>query len=205
MLPIFRLLHASFGTVNVNAYLNNDFGTIVFPDIGFGEISAFSDIDPAPMPFTVTDVLNSGAPIHEEEIAIGGNSKHTVFLAGAPGALSYLDYRDDARPLETSAQVRITNPAISYERVNVYMQSPGTVIDATTPIQFIGLPSLLSTDYMHLATETYEITITQLGEFVPLATPITIDIVNGDIVDIAILDTVDPMMLDLFIFSSTLP
>ena len=205
VLPIFRLLHASLVTANVDAYLNNDFGTIVVPNIGFGEISAYGDIDPIPIPLTLTDVGNSGAPVHEEEIAIGGNSKHTVIFVGEPGALSFLDSRDDARPLETSPQVRIFNVSLSFGAVTVYMQAPGTVIDATTPIQFNSLPSLFSTGYMLPVAGTYEITITQLADFVPIATPITIDITNGDIVDIAVLDTVDPAVVDLFIFSSTLP
>lgn len=204
-LPIFRLLHASFGTGNVEAYLNSDFGTIVIPDIGFGELSAYTDIDPIAMPLTLTDVGNSGAPVHEEEIAIGGNSKHTVFFVGEPGTLSFLDYRDDGRPLETFPQVRIANTSVNFGDVSVYMQAPGTVIDVTTPIQFNGLPSLLSTGYMSPTAGMYEITITQLGTITPIGTPITIDIDDGDIVDIAILDTVDPAVVDLFIFSSTLP
>lgn len=203
--PVFRLLHASLGTANVEGYLNNDFGTIVIPDIGFGEVSAYTDIDPLPMPLTLTDVGNSGAPVHEGEIAVGGNSKHTILFVGEPGTLSFLNYRDDARPLETFPQVRIANVSVNFVAVNVYMQAPGTLIDATTPIQFNGLPTLLSTGFMFPDAGSYEITITQLGDFTPIATPITIDIANGDIVDIAILDTVDPAVVDLFIYASTLP
>ncbi len=203
--PEFRLLHAAFGTGNVDAYLNNDFGTIVFANTAFGDITTYNEVEPVSMPLTLTDVGNPGAPVHEEDIAIGGNTKHTVFLTGAPGSLSLVDFRDDARPFETSPQVRLSNMSVNSSGINIYMQPPGTVIEATTPIRFPGLPSLASTGYMTPTAGMYEITITGVTDVAPIGAPITIDIVNGDIVEIAILDTVDPALVESFIFDSTVP
>ncbi len=202
---IFRLLHAAFGTGNIDGYLDNDFGNIIFQNVGFGELSAYSDINTAGSPFTVTDTGNSGAPVHEAEVSIGGNSKHTIIFNGEPGALAYWDIRDEARPLEIFPIVRISNASVNVGVVSIYMLPPGTVIDEDTLTQFAGLPRLLNTGFMTPAAGIHEITIAPFGEITPISTPITIDIANGDVVDIAILDTADPAVVDLFIFNSTLP
>ena len=101
--------------------------------------------------------------------------------------------------------VRFTHVSVNAGIVDIYMLPPGTVIEEDTPTQFSGLGALLSTGFMAPDVGMQELTITQLGQIIPIATPITIDIANGDIVDIAILDTVDPAIVDLFITDSTLP
>jgi hypothetical protein len=201
----FRLLHAAFGTGNVDGYLNSDLSTIIFPNVGFGEISASSDIESITMPFTVTDAGNSGAPVLEDDLLIGGNSKHTIFLHGEPGGLLYFDLRDDARPLETFPVVRVSNVSVNAGVIDIYMLPPGTVIEEDTLAEFSGLPRVSSTGFMGPDAGMLEITITQFGEITPISVPVTIDIANGDIVDIAILATADPAMAEVFIFDSTLP
>ena len=203
--PNFRLLHAAFGTNNVDGYLNNDFSTIIFSNVGFGELSVYAPIGRTTMPFTVTDAGNSGAPVHEEEITIGGNSLHTMILNGEPGALSYVDIRDEARPLETFPILRLTNVSVNAGVIDIYILPPGTVIEEGTPARFSGLPNSFNTGFMNTLEGMLEITITPFAEITPISVPITIDIGNGDFVDIAILDTADPAINELFIFNSNLP
>ena len=49
-----RLLHAAFGTSNIDGYLNSDFTSAVFPNLAFGEVSPYADIDGSLMPLTIT-------------------------------------------------------------------------------------------------------------------------------------------------------
>jgi len=200
-----RVLHAAFGTGRVDGFLNSDFNSIIFPDIGFGELSAYRDIDNTVTALTLTDVGNSGAPVHEEEIIIPSNSKQTIVFGGAPGALSFTNLTDDARSLETFPVIRFTNMSINIEFLNIYMLPPGTVITEESTTRFSGFPSLLSTGFFGSDEGAHEITITLRDEIAPISTPITIDVVNGDIVDIVILDTADPAVVDVVIFDSTLP
>jgi hypothetical protein len=187
-----RLLHAAEGTGRVDGYLNSDFNNTIFPDIGFGELSAYRDIDSALIPLTLTDVGNSGAPVHEEQVTIPPNSRHTIIFGGAPGTLSFTELTDDARPLETFPVVRFTNMSVNTDFLN------------TTP-RFSGMPSLISTGFFGPDEGTHEITVTLRNEITPISTPITIEVVNGDIADIVILDTTDPARVDVVIFDSTLP
>ena len=43
--PQIRLYHASFGVENINGYFDDDFGTVVFPNLAFGELSPYADVN----------------------------------------------------------------------------------------------------------------------------------------------------------------
>ena len=201
----FRLLHTAFGTDRVDGFLDSDFGNIVFSDIGFGEISPYVEIETVTKPFTLTDVGNSGAPVHEADIIIGSNSKRTIILGGEPGALGFRELPSDSRPLEGFPVVRITNMSFNAAAVSLYMLPPGTSITEETVPQFAGLPTLVDTGFFGPAEGTQELTLTLLGEIAPISTPLTINIADGDIVDLVVLDTADPAVVDLVIIDSTLP
>lgn len=201
----FRLFHAAFGTGSVDAFLDSDFGNVVFSNTPYGEVSSYSDIESVSKVFTLTDAGNSGATVHEANISIGANSRRTIIFGGEPGALAYRELTSDGRSLETHPIVRITNMATNAALVNAYMLPPGTVITEETLPQIAGFPTFADTDFFGLNAGMYEVTITPFGEITPISTPVTIDIANGDVVDIAVLDTVDPALVDLEIFDSTLP
>jgi hypothetical protein len=44
-----------------------------------------------------------------------------------------------------------------------------------------------------------EVTITLVGEKTPIATPVILDLANGDTLDTTIVDTVDPGLVELVI------
>jgi hypothetical protein len=200
-----RLFHAALGTDRVDGFFNSDFNNTIFPDLGFGETSAYVDIDTAPTTFTLTDAGNSGAVVYEEDIAIAANSKHSILLGGAPGAIVLKNLADEARALETFPVIRFTNMAVNSGVVNIYMLEPGTPITEDETPRYIALQGSADTGFFGITAGMHEITITSFGDIAPVSAPITIDVTNGDFVDIIILDTVDPTMADLFIFNSSLP
>jgi len=200
-----RLLHAALGTDRVDGFFDNDFGNIEFADVGFGEVSAYTDFQPATMPVTLTDVGNSGAVVHEADVSIVPNSKHTLILGGEPGALAFRDLADEARPVENFPVVRFTNMSVNADPVDIYFLAPGTPITEDETPRLSGLPTLADTSFFGSDEGMQEITLTLAGEITPISVPVTIDVANGDIVDIVILDTVDPTMVSLFFLNSTLP
>ena len=77
-----RMLHAAFGTQNFDGYVNGDFATVVYPDVGVMEQSPYADIATTPATFTATQVGNSGATIHEDDVAVPAGTRNTIALAG---------------------------------------------------------------------------------------------------------------------------
>ncbi len=203
--PVIRLLHAAQDVGRVDGFFNNDFGTIVFPDVGFGETSAYTDIATLATPVTLTDVGNTGAIVHEEEIGGGGNSKRTLVLGGQSGTLVFKMLVDGARSLETFPVIRLTNASINAGFVSIYLLDPGTPITEDVVPLYGGLATLVDTGFFGITPGARELTVTAIGDKTPISTPIPIDLANGDFADIVILDTVDPAIVEVIIVNSNLP
>lgn len=200
--PLVRLYHAAFGTENVDGYYDDDFGTVVFPDVGFAEMSAYADAPIGTTHLTLTPVGNSGAVIHERDISPSANSLRTLFLTGEPGDLSIVSLANDARALATFPVTRITNTVTNFDSLDIYILAPGTPIDADVLPRFIGITPGLSTSFFIPESGMREITITANGDKVPVSAPLVLDLANGDIVDMVMLDTVDPAVVEVRVIDS---
>ena len=197
-----RLLHAAFGIENVDGYFDNDFASLIYSAIGFQGLSTYVDVAAATTTLTLTQVGNSGATIHEGDIFVAPTSKRTAVLGGTLAEPFFFLAVDDARPLETFPVVRLINMSVNTDFVNVYLLEPGTPIEDTTLPAFAGFPARFDTGFFGAQEGLQEITLTLVGEITPIATPLILDLANGDIVDIVIVDTVDPTMLEVVVFDS---
>lgn len=200
--PQVRTLHAAFGTENFDGYFNSDFANIIFSDIGFQELSPYVDQPGSTTLLSLTPVGNSGALIHEADVVAANAGKRTAVLAGVPGTPTFLTLRDDARPLETFPVIRFVNASFNTNSLDVYALPPGTSIDDTLLPTIRGLPSSFDSGFGAVATGPLQLTVTLNGEKTAIATPVMLDLVNGDIVDAVIVDTVDPGMVELVVFDS---
>lgn len=201
---IIRTAHAAFGTVNFDAYLDDDFGNLIFPNIGFTEVSDFVDQINANTPITFTEAGDSGAVLLDDVIQQIPNSRQTVFLWGQPGNLAARPLIQDARPLETFPVVRLSNFSSNFASLDVYEIDPGIIVDDLVSPKFIDVTPGLSTGFFDATAGTSAYVITSRGEKDAVSTPLIVDMVNGDIVDIMIVDTADPLTVELVIFESTL-
>ncbi len=198
--PQVRTLHTAFGTGNFDGYFDSDFANVIYPDIGFQELSPYADVTDATTLLTLTPVGNSGATIHAADITVAAGSRRTMVLVGMPGTLLFVALLDDARPLETFPVIRMLNAATNTGALDVYMLTPGTVIDENVAPRFQGFGQLLETGFTSSTAGMLELTLTLFGEKTPVATPLILDLANGDSVDIVIVDTVDPAMVEMIVF-----
>ena len=199
-----RTLHAALGTGNFDGYFDSNFADIIYSDIGFKELSPYGEVTQATTLLTLTATGNSGATIRETDVTVGLDSKRTVVLAGTPGTPVFVGLVNDARPLETYPLVRILNASLNTQSLDIYMLEPGTPIDDVIVPQIRGIPPLRDTGFSDSAVGMLEFTITLFTEKTPIATPLILDLSNGDIVDIVIVDTVDPTMVEMVVFDSQL-
>lgn len=195
-----RLLHGAFGTGNVDGYLAGDFSATAVADLAFLAASDFADSDIGTTQLTVTAAGNPGAILHEADINVPGAARTTIGLVGEPGALSYFALPDTARPVEVYPVIRILNASFNTDLVDIYLADPGTPIDDQLLGRFLGLPTLATTNFQAVDEGMHELTITLRGEKTPISAPIVIDVANGDRVDMIIVDTVDPAVVDLVVW-----
>ena len=197
-----RVLHAAFGVENVDGYFDRNFASLIYSAIGFQGLATYADVAAVNTTLTLTQVGNSGATIHEGDIFVAPTSKSTAVLGGTLAAPFFFIVVDDARPLETFPVVRLINMSVNTDPVNIYMLEPGTPIEETTLPAFSGFPARFDTGFFGAQVGLQEFTLTLVGETTPIATPLILDLANGDIVDIVIVDTVDPTMLEVVVFDS---
>jgi hypothetical protein len=195
-----RALHAAFGTENFDGYFDSNFADLIYSDVGFKALSQYADVIESPLVLTLTPVGNSGATIHEGELAMPPGTGNTVVLAGQPGALTYLGLPDNGRPVETYPLVRITNGSFNTELLDIYLVEQGTSIEDVVIPQFPALPSQGNTTFSATEAGRRELTVTLRAEKTPVATPVVVDLAIGDAVDIIIVDTVDPAVLETVVF-----
>ena len=195
-----RLLHAAYGVENVDGFLDSDFSSPDYTDIGFKEVSTYIEVTDSETTVTITPVGNSGATIHEGGIIVAPNLKRTVILGGTLAEPLFYVVADDVRPLEPFPIVRLINMSINTDVVTVYLFEAGTPIDEVLLPTFTAMLSLFDTGFIGTSAGMQELTITAFGDPTPIATPVVLDLANGDVVDIVIVDTVDPEMLEIVVF-----
>lgn len=197
-----RLLHAASGTGNIDGFVNNDFAAAVFPNVAFGEISNYYDTLTFPLPTAVTMAGNVGAPILDQEVGLGPNSSKTIALAGDPANPVFKELDDNARPISTFPQIRLASFSVNAGPVDIYLVEPGTTITTESAPVFFGLPFLLDTGFVGPESGAFDMLVAAAGSQIPISAPLPVDIQNGDVLDVAILDTADPTVVELRIINS---
>jgi hypothetical protein len=195
-----RFYHTAFGVENVDFYFDDDFGNRIFADVAFGELTTYTGVSDADTKVTLTATGNTGAILHENGIVIPPGSKQTIVLAGDPATLFFNQLKDEPRPLAVGAALRVANFAINNDFTKAYLLEPGTEINAFTEALFGGLSSQADTGYFSFEQGPFEMTITDFNDIVPIAPPVTLDLAVGEILEIAILDTVDPAVFELTVY-----
>ena len=205
--PIVRTLHAAFGTENFDGYFGEDFGNVIYPNVGFGELSNFVETTEILTPLTLTAVGDANDVIYEVNLQFIGNTRRTVVLFGEPDGLLEGDLftrplLHDGRPLATFPVVRITNFSTNIAVLDIYEVDPGTVLDETVFPKFGGSVLALTTGFFDTPEGLREFVITRNGEKDPISEPVVLDLANGNVVDMVILDTVNPSMVEMRVFET---
>lgn len=199
--PTRRFFHAAPGTTAFDVVVDDDFAAPVAANVAYGAISPDVAVPAGESTFTFTQAGNSGVTLHEAEDTIIANSRSTTFLVGAPGELELVSFADNRRPLADLAKFRATLVSSSLEQADIYLLDAGTDIADASP-GFSGIDSLTSTGYLRLTAGSYELTVTTAGEKTVLAGPVALDLAGGDVVEMAIIDTADPNVLDAIIYDN---
>ena len=200
--PTLRLVHAAFATGNVDMYSNDDFTTPLVNDLGFSELTADFDFETDIVPVTFTPTGDTGVLLLEDTLSVTAGSRNTAFLVGKPAELNALVFPDNRRPIETVARWRLTHVASNVPAVDVYVYLDSEDIVDIFPRLF-SLPFLATTGYIeNRIADSYQIAVTLPNEKDIIAGPVSIDLTLGGIVEMALLDTVDPNLFDIIIYDN---
>ncbi len=200
-MPTLRTVHAAFGTENIDIYADEDLTAAIFSDLAFGESTGDLPVDDGTSPYTYTVVGDSGVIIDEQEQFVPAGQRVSTFLAGLLGAdLSRIVLADNRRSIETHAKLRLIQAAANFETLDLYFVDAGTDITDINPT-LAGMPFGFFSDFAPQAAGSYDFILTLPGEKVLITTPLQLDLVDGDVVEALMIDTVDPTLVEVVITS----
>ena len=192
-MPTLRTLHAAFGTENIDIYRDNDFTTAIFSNLAFGETTLDLEVPDGAVDYTYTAVGNPGAIINDLNQLIPAGRRVSAFLIGLQGGESRITLTDDRRSVETHAKLRLIQAAANFDTMDLYLVDAGTDIADVDPLA-ANLTFAFVSDFGPTIPGNYDLILTLPGEKTLIAGPIPLDLVNGDVVELLIIDTVDPMI-----------
>ncbi len=196
-LPTLRTVHVSFGTVNFDIYRDQDFTAPIFSDLGFGESSGDVPVVDGIVTYTYTTVGDPSMIINEETQQISRGTRTSTVVAGQPGGdLTRIIMADDRRSVETHAKVRFAQASVNIGIIDLYLVPPGTDITDRPPI-ITDFTFGVSVGFSPTLAGSYDLILTRPDDKTPLAMLPVLVLANGDVVELLIIDTVDPAVLDV--------
>jgi hypothetical protein len=204
-LPTVRFLHASLNEVPVDISINGDTANPIATNVLFADINADIEVPNGSVDYTYTEAGNTGVILLEQTIINFAGTRGTHLLHGAAGATRVATQIDDRRPRATNARYRFANMSLNATGVDIYLVEPGSdIADPEINPELFNLIYPLSSVHNDIVAGSYDLWITiaavinaDLENPVALAGPIPMDFVNGDNVEMAILDNVDPAIVDI--------
>jgi hypothetical protein len=194
--PTRRFFHAAQGTVSADVTADGD---PLVSGLAFGNVSADVAVPSGASEFAFTQAGNPGAILHEEEDTVPGNSRSTAFLVGPPGDLDMIAFIDNRRPLADFARLRMTYLSEEIEEADLWLLEAGTDLADASP-NFPGIDSMQTTGYVTRVPGAYELTVTFGDDDTVAAGPVPLDLGAGDVVELAIIDTADPNVLEIVVY-----
>jgi len=196
-----RIVHAAVDIDDIDAYFAEDFDNPVFQDVAQREITAYADVAEVTTKLTITPAGNVGTILREADVGVVSGARRTVLLGGMLAEPFFFVVDDNGRSLEPFPVVRLINIAGNEDFINAYLVEPGTDIDGVLFPTISALPTRVDTGFFPATEGDRELIVTALGEKEPLAGPFPLNLRNGDVVDLALLDTADPNVLELLLLS----
>ena len=143
-------------------------------------------------------------PLFEEDIGVFLGSRSMAIVLGEPTDLRALVLPSLRRGIATVSQYRLTNASFNTPTVDLYFADPGENIEDIFP-SVRGLPFALSTGVTPQFAQEFEVYLTVEGEKTVLAGPVSITFETDDVVELVLLDTADPNVAELLVFSNLDP
>lgn len=201
--PTVQFVNGSLDLRSVDIYDDELLTSLRVANHAFGEATEQLDVALGANVFYYTPAGDTSAVTIEAPLTTFGGLRYRFVAIGLAGNLNSLAFIPDLRPVETHVKVQPFNASSNIAFVDLYAVEPDTSIDNVFPIR-AALASGAASSAGALPAGSYDLYITAFGEKSILAGPDRISVARGDVVDLLIVDTVDPAVLDV-IFLSGVP
>lgn len=196
-LPTLRTVHASATSSNFDIYREMDFTTPIFSDLGFLQSTGDVPVPEGVATYTYTEVGMPGMIINEETQQVGRGARTSTVVAGQFNVdLARIILVDNRRSIETHAKLRFIHAALNIQIMDLYLVLPGTDITDRNPL-ISDLTYGFSSAFAPTVAGTYDLILTLPDDKTPLAMLPAVVLVDGDVVELILVDTLDPLVPDV--------
>ena len=202
--PALRVFHGARTAGPLDVVVNGAFGMPLLANVAFGQVTGYETVPAGEFDLTVTPAGDPGVLEVERTLTIPAGNQVTLSILGAPGDLRTSAAADDNRRLTNFARLRVINQTDDLGTVDVYVVEPGTDITSISATVF-GVLGGSSTGYRVFAGGDYELIITGVGEDMPVAQAIPIQLTPSGLYSAIVLDGVDMGTAEVFLFDDFSP
>jgi hypothetical protein len=190
--PTLRLYHAAISMPATDVYDDEALQSLVTANLVFGAVTGDLPTSAGANEFFFTAAGNPSVELLEETITIGAGTHTNLILFEDPtdSTPEGFFYQPDRDSVSTYAKVSLFHGAENHDALNVYVVPPGETPTDNSPrfgILYAGLSNATP-----VTPGSYDLFATEPDSKTPLAGPTRLDLAAGDVVEILILDTVDP-------------
>jgi hypothetical protein len=205
--PTIQFLHAAMdlnagvGEGLSDVYDDIDLTSLIVADHAFRDLTADVDINAGTYDFSYTPAGDTAVVSIETTTDLTSRTHYRLTASGGNGDYTAVRTVVDRRSIDTAAKLLYYQSTANYNLTDLYIGKVDSKIDDLPP--FIrGVVSRQPLLPFNLAPGRYDIVVTEFDEKEILAGPFRLKVELGDVVDMAVFDTVDPAILSIEILSS---
>jgi hypothetical protein len=192
-----RFIHAARALQATDIFDDDQLTNLKFSNLEYGNASGDIPMSSEVETFYYTPTGSTAAILHETTHQVPVGRRSNLYVIGPADDYSSYTFLPDRASVTLYAKVQLFNAALEAGVVNVYIKvADEPLVEEDRPVIF-GLVYPSPSTIQALDTGSYDIYVTLVSDRIPLADPLRLDVVNGDVVDLLILDTDTPGVIEV--------
>ncbi len=197
--PQMRFIHGGMNFGNADIYIDDPLTVPVVTDHAFKDITPFIDVTSGVLPITYTPPGSTGTMLVDvDETVFAGTRTDFFVLTDADDADIKVSNLADRRSIQTRARLSFMNTAGGRPGVDIYVVPDGNLFEDSFPI-LPAFPLGIAPVQIPIIPGIYDVYVTDIGEDILLAGPITLDLDFGDVVETILFENVNTTVVDFAI------
>jgi hypothetical protein len=190
--PTVRFVHAAFSLPTSDIYDDDQLTNRIVAGLAHGAATGYIDVSGGLETYYWTLADSTAAILFEDPYDPPVGSRSTLVAVGAVDEWSLVQYFPNRASIDVVARLNLFHAALDNNDIDIYLLEADTTLDGTVFPLWRGLLSPGPAPGVTIVAGSYDLVVTTSGEQTPLAPAFRIDAMAGDVVDLVVLDTVDP-------------
>jgi len=193
--PTVRFFQASFSLTPADVYDDEALTSLVLSDHQFGDISGDLPIDTGTTTFTYTATGNTSVVLFETDASASRGLPYNLIVTGDDDNRGAQVYVPNRRSVSTESRLEFFQASANHPEVDVYaVERDAGFTGSGQILRRLDLGSQTANLFDARNVDLY---VTPFDTDTVLAGPVPVDLALGDVVELIVLDTVDPATVEL--------